>query len=83
MPVFDVIHIDSERNVWARSYAPRAEENPNRYQVFSRGGIWLGAVTVPLGLRILSIGAHHLVGVSQDDLGVEAVSVHRLLKPDA
>ena len=82
MPAFDQLLLDQQGNAWVREYAPRAEENPNRFYVFSADGIWLGSVAAPIGMRVLTIGSDHVIGVSEDEFGVEVVSVHRLGKPD-
>jgi hypothetical protein len=46
--------------------------------VFDSAGVWLGSVTMPAGLVVLSIGRDHVVGRRTDDLGVETVAVHTL-----
>jgi hypothetical protein len=39
------------------------------------------AVRVPLGFRIMQVGADFVLGVLEDDLGVEQVQLYRLIKP--
>lgn len=74
--------IDAVRNVWVKEYSPAAEEDPNRFLVFDPEGIWLGVVAAPPGLEVLSIGSDYVIGLSEDEFGVEVVSVHRLEKPN-
>ena len=73
--------LDAERNVWIKEYSPPAEEDTNRFLVFDPTGVWLGSVTFPAGLAVSSIGSDYVIGETQDELGVEVVSVHRLEKP--
>ena len=53
----------------------------NRWTVFDPDGRWLGTVTAPAGLRIHEIGPDYVMGVWQDELGVQYVRVHRLSRP--
>ncbi len=75
-----VLLLDAERNVWVKEYSPPAEEDANRFLVFDSTGVWLGFVTAPSGLSVLSIGSDYLIGVSVDEVGVETVSLHHLVK---
>ena len=72
--------LDSERNLWVQAYRPPAEGVSDRYDVFDSTGVWLGPVTMPDGLEVLSIGADHVIGRVRDELGVESVAVHQLKK---
>jgi hypothetical protein len=72
--------LDADRNLWVREYRPPAEGVSNRYEVFDSAGVWLGAVDVPEGLEVLSIGSDHVVGRMRDELDVESVAVHRIVK---
>ena len=74
--------LDGERNVWVKEYSPAAEEDANRFLVFDSTGVWLGFVTAPLRLSLLSIGNDYVIGKSENELGVEIVSVHGIVKPD-
>ena len=81
MPAFGSLILDAERNVWVKEYSPPAEEDANRFLVFDSTGVWLGFVTAPSGLRVRSIGDDYVIGKSEDGVGVETVSLHRLVKP--
>ena len=81
MPAFGSLILDAERNVWVKEYSPPAEEDANRFLVFDSTGVWLGFVTAPSGLRVLSIGDDYVISKSENELGVEVVSLHRLVKP--
>ncbi|MGE0158406.1 MAG: hypothetical protein AB7T31_03285 [Gemmatimonadales bacterium] len=72
--------LDTDRNLWVQEYRPPAEGLSDRYQVFDSAGIWLGAVTMPTGLEVLSIGSDYVVGRVRDELDVESVVVHRIEK---
>jgi hypothetical protein len=72
--------VDSEGNMWVREYAPSADTGPSGYMVFDSHGVWLGRVEMPAGLGIMWVGADRLVARATTDVGVEIVSVHRLLE---
>jgi hypothetical protein len=72
--------LDADRNLWVRAYRPPADAVPDRYDAFDSAGVWLGSVTMPDGLEVLSIATDHVIGLLRDDLGVESVAVHRLAK---
>jgi hypothetical protein len=73
--------LDAQRNVWVQAYRPRAEEVADRYDVFDSSGVWLGRVTMPLGLEVLWIGADEVVGRVRDELDIESVAVYRIERP--
>jgi hypothetical protein len=72
--------LDTDRNLWVQEYRPPAEGLSNRYEVFDSAGVWLGAVTMPADLEVLSIAYDHVVGVVRDDLDVESVAVYAIEK---
>lgn len=78
-PAFETLRIDSFGNTWVKDF-PRPGGSTSEWSVFDATGVWLGVVQVPPGLRILSIGADHVVGLTEDEFGVEVVSVHSLEK---
>jgi hypothetical protein len=80
MPAFASLLVDAEGNVWVQEFVwPKG--GGSRWSVFNQGGRWLGEVEMPEGLHPLHISGDAVVGVWRDDLEVEYVHVHPLMKP--
>lgn len=82
MPVFQAFFFDDKGNVWVMRDNARNEPKPA--DVFDRAGRYLGQVLLPT--RLLSspapvVRGNRMVGVVQDEDGVESVIVLRLEKP--
>ena len=79
-PAFDWLLADGNGTLWARRFQsdPLSREPP-WWDVFDPTGVYLGSVSTPGGLTVLAIGDGLLAGVYRDELGVEYVSVHRVL----
>jgi hypothetical protein len=73
------IHLDPDLNLWVREYS-RPGDREWTYSVFDADGIFLSVVTLPSGLGILDIGRDYVLGLRRDDLDVEYVQLHELLK---
>lgn len=81
-PAYGRLFMDRHENLWVET--PRALDartGPVAYQVFDREGRWLGGVTLP-PLQPLEIGDDYVIGLHRDELGVESVRVHRLLRSE-
>lgn len=50
--------------------------------VFASDGTLLGRVPFPPGIEVLEIGTDYVLGVTEDELGVERVVLHGLVKPE-
>ncbi len=92
LPGFDKILIDAVENVWVRAYpksyggwpgAPRWDrhEEPESWTVFDATGLWLGHLDAPAGLEVIRIEDDRLIGIWKDELDVEQVRVHRIVRP--
>jgi hypothetical protein len=81
MPSFSDVRIDELGHAWVKDYVPETEEDPNRYQVFGRDGVWLGAVHAPRGSVILWIGEDRMITLQADEMGVETVAVYGVERP--
>jgi hypothetical protein len=76
-PAFTELVVDALENVWVRrTGAHPPDETP--WDVFDTEGRFLGTVVVPADLRVAQIGRDFVLGVSQDEAGVEYVRLHRL-----
>ena len=66
---------DTDGNLWV---ANRLDEQSSEWSVFDPEGRWLGTMSLPIA-RVTWITTDRIVGVLTDpDLGVESVVVHRL-----
>lgn len=83
VPIFRPIQTDPEGNVWIGSYVLRASPKaalPQRFDVVSPQGMWLGVVYLPPPARftLLAVGRDRVLGVSKNDLDVEAIVMYGL-----
>lgn len=77
MPAFDHWVVDEEGNLWMRSYRASFDEGPSDWYVVDREGVWVATATLPGTLRATRITRDHVLGVFQDELGVESVRIYR------
>ena len=79
-PAFDRLLADRDGTLWARRFEsdPLSAELPT-WDVLDTG-VYLGSVSTPGGLTVLSISDGLLAGAYRDELGVEYVSVHRVVR---
>lgn len=78
-PAYDRMLADSDGNLWLRRFRrPGEEEVP--WAVLDPDGVWLGDVTVPPELEVTEIGSDYLLGIHTDDLGVQRVQLHGLVR---
>jgi hypothetical protein len=89
LPAFIAVVAPRDGGVWVQQHATTGEllaaapyaVATNRWTVFDLDGRWLGTVTAPNGLRLTEVGADYVLGVWRDELDVEYVRLHRLIKP--
>jgi hypothetical protein len=78
---------DAVGNLWVQELRIRPTTNDpssgNVWEVFDSGGVHLGPVVVPEGLRIFEIGADYILSRWRDADGVEHVREYILRKPNA
>ncbi|MDE2783570.1 MAG: hypothetical protein OXK77_11490 [Gemmatimonadota bacterium] len=79
-PAFDQLLTEPDGTIWARRFQsnPVSRESPT-WDVFDPTGVYLGPVSTPGALTMLAIRDGLLAGVYRDELGVEYVSVHRVV----
>lgn len=78
-PAHGPLLADRDGHLWVAEY-PSAGEPPTRWRILDRDGRWLGTVNTPPGLRLTYVARNYIVGVFTDDLGVEQVRAHRLVR---
>ena len=77
-PPFSAILLDAAGNLWVEQ-GP-SSENSVDFLVFDSAGSLLGAVVLPQ-IQVLDIGDDYIIGVHEDDLGVESLQVLEIVKP--
>ncbi len=80
VPATEVVRIDSAGNVWLGGWSFSGDEYRS-WEVIAADGRWLGTVEIPAALEVHQIGADFVIGLQVDELGVERVVVHDLVKP--
>lgn len=80
MPAYAALKTDDLGNLWVREFDPGAEIG-RAWTVFDSAGRMLGPVTLPPGFRATHLGDDFVLGVWRDDLDVEHVRLHELIKP--
>jgi hypothetical protein len=90
------LKVDSQGNLWLLRHDREAEpgnwyywrewkssEGAAEYDVIDPEGRWLGAVSVPRAIGVVSeIGADYILAIRMDEFDVPYVRVHRLLKEE-
>lgn len=76
LPAFDMLHIDSEGNLWIREY-PLPEASEQEWLVLNGAGQLIGSVVMPAALRVASIVDTMIVGIWRDELDVETIRAYR------
>ena len=71
---------DAEGRVWLPTRLPGPTDGTPPYTVISRDGESLEMVDGPPGLRILDVGWGRVLGVVQDEMGVESIAVYELVE---
>ena len=80
-PAFGDLLVDNEGYLWVAEWQSGftpAYRAPASWWVFDLDGNLLGAVDMPTGFRPKQIGAGFVLGVAQDELGVERVEMYGL-----
>lgn len=78
-PAVHALIVDETGSVWAERYR-LPWETERVWDVLDADGRWLGPVTMPPRFTPLQIGEDFVLGRHLDELGVERVRVHRLVK---
>jgi hypothetical protein len=79
LPAYSAMAVDPEGNLWVENYRYPGQEESS-WSVFATTGRWLGVVQLPRGLQVYQIGGNFVLGVWQDEMGVEYIRLHTLEK---
>lgn len=89
MPALRSLTVDAEGNIWVEEW-PGTIFRRGPYAVFDSTGRWLGRVELPPGLAAepaffeepwLEIGSDYVLGVWEDEFGVDQVRLYGIEKP--
>lgn len=80
LPAHDAMFlVDDEGNLWVRGFMAPGDED-QVWSVFDARGAYLGDLTIPRNLRLLSIASDRLVAVGLDSMDVQHVQVWEIRK---
>ena len=80
LPAFSELLVDGEGNLWVSAYHEFMAPQP-RWTVLDKAGKLLGEVAMPPRFTVYEIGADYVLGKQVDELDVERIVLHRLIKP--
>ncbi len=80
-PFFTQIILDHDGNLWVKLGPAADSDSPeDRYLIFDEHSTIRGSLRLP-SLRVLEIGSDYVVGVREDEYGVEYLLEYDILKP--
>lgn len=79
MPPYRALLVDANGNLWVADYRS-SDDEPTSWRVFAAHGEYLGVVTLPPRLELLQIGRDFALVRAIDELEVETIQVHRLVR---
>ncbi len=82
LPSYSGLLVDANDNLWAEQYAVPGDEAGTTWRVYDQDGNLKTSVQMPRGLEVFEVGSDYVLGVWQDDLGVDFVRKYELTKPD-
>jgi hypothetical protein len=78
--VYSDIRADPTGTLWVGEYA-FPNESPKRWALFDASGRWLGQVSTPDRFHLMEIGEGYVLGVHEDEYGVEYVRMYSFVRP--
>ncbi len=79
-PAYARIEVDPLGNIWVQSFR-RPGQREQHWTVLAPDGGLLGSVLMPADFTVMDFGIDEVVGVSRDELGIERVRLHSIIKP--
>ncbi len=80
LPAMNRIRLDVADRLWVEEYVPPYDDRIPTWWVLASGGEFVAQVTIPVGFTPHAIGTDHIVGVTEDSLGVGYVERRRLIR---
>jgi hypothetical protein len=79
VPAYTAMRMDDDGYLWVKRFS-LPSDTTSTWGVFAPDGSYAGHVTLPATLQVLDIGSTYILGVSTNDLDVEQVQLHRLIR---
>lgn len=79
LPAYSALLVDAGENLWIREHWRPGREG-ERWRVYDRDGALRAVVTLPPGFDLHEVGSDYVLGVTRDELDVQYVQLHTLLK---
>jgi hypothetical protein len=79
-PAYGRLLVDAAGNLWISEYS-FVPITPLAWRVFDHAGNELARASLPERFQVFEIGTDYVLGVWRDELDVEQVRMHRLVKP--
>ena len=79
MPAFVEMHAAPDGHLWVERFRFPGDTG-RRWGVFAPDGAFLGNLELPPNFAVTEIGNDYVLGVVTDELGVERVQLHRLIR---
>lgn len=80
LPLIDQVRVDHEENLWVRTLDNYGSAVAT-WVILSPTGRPIGLVATPRALQVTEIGPGHILGVAEDQDGVEYVELYRFARP--
>jgi hypothetical protein len=77
LPAYTQLLLDPGGNLWVERFRLPGQGR-QRWGVFAETGEFLGHLEMPDGFELMDLASDHIIGVSEDELGVERVETYRL-----
>lgn len=79
LPYFDDAILDEDGMIWVRR-DKLPDGSSAEYLVLSSSGVHVSTVTLPGTLRVTQVGSDFIVGIEEDEDGLQSVSVRKLTR---
>jgi len=79
-PAYGSIYTDRLGYLWVEETRV-SDDQPRLFSVFDPEGRLSGSLSLPIGLLIQEIGEDYILGRNTDDLGIQYLHVHSLIRP--
>lgn len=80
LPAFSDVKNDAVGNLWVQEYQIPWSDAAPVWRVYTADGVVRATVRLPKGLAVQDIGDDYVMGLWQDDLGVEHIRAYRIRK---
>lgn len=79
IPAFTGLRVSPDGHLWAKRFVMPGT-SAHRWGVFDPDGVFLGNLELPGNLAVTEIGDDYVLGVVTDELDVQRVQLHRLVR---